>query len=111
MTSFDDLYTRWRGVPFPLGSHQDDLDELHADLVLVDTWVADTVVPYVERGVITPPQVDIGAGIRGIRDRAAALREGASGADQATLKGYLDYIDLIDKLYTAFRREHADRLI
>ena len=95
-------------MPFPPGSHRDDVDELHADLALVDTWVAETVVPYVERGVITPPQVDIAAGIKGIRDRAVALRGGASADEQAVLNRYIDYADLMDKLYAAFRAEHAD---
>jgi hypothetical protein len=108
MTSFDDLYRRWRGVPFPHGSHRDDIDELHADLALVDTWVVDTIVPYAEYGVITAPQVDIGAGIQDIRDRAVALRGGATADERAVLNRYIDYADLLDKLYAAFRAEHAE---
>jgi hypothetical protein len=109
MTSFEGLYRRWRGVPFPPGSHRDDVDELHADLALVDTWIVDTIVPYAENGVITAPRVDIGAGIKGIRDRAIALCEGASDEERDILNRYLDYVDLIDMLYAAFRTEHADK--
>ena len=107
---FDDLYRRWRGVPFPHGSHRDDVDELHADLALVDTWVAETVVPYVERGLIAPPpKVDIGAGVQGIRNRVRVLRDGATGEELAILNRYMDYVDLIDELYVAFRKEHPEQ--
>jgi hypothetical protein len=109
MTSFDDLYTRWREAPFPPGSHRDDLDELHADLALVDTWVAETIVPYAERGVVTPPQVDVDACIKAIRDRALRFDRGATGEEQATLMRYIAYVDLIEQVFTAFRTEHADK--
>src|SRR4029077_8587317 len=108
MTTFDGLYGRWRELRFPRGSHRDDVDELHADLALVDTWVADTIVPYVEQGAITLPQVDIAAGIRDIRSRAIALREGPAGEERALLDRYIDYVDLIEKLYAAFRTEQGD---
>ena len=93
----------------PPGSKRDAVDELHADLALVDVWVADTIIPLVEDGVWKPPRVDIGAGIRRVRDRTVSLRESASGEDQELLDRYLEYVELLDSLYNSFRTEHADK--
>jgi hypothetical protein len=54
MSEFDGLYARWWSTPLPSGSKRDAVDELHADLALVDVWVADTIIPLVEDGVWKP---------------------------------------------------------
>ena len=47
----DLIYVEWRTRPFPRGSPIGSVDELRADLALADTMVADTVIPWFERGV------------------------------------------------------------
>jgi len=70
---FERAYSKWREQPFPLGSSLDALDELHADLALVDTWVAEALVPFVEHGMYRPIQVDPIQKLEEIRDSATEL--------------------------------------
>jgi hypothetical protein len=74
---FECAYSRWREQPFPLGSSLDALDELHADLALVDTWVADALVPFVEHGMYRHIQVDPIQKLEEIRDSATELGKSA----------------------------------
>jgi hypothetical protein len=98
-------YTLWRAQPFPLGSAHDDMDELHADLATVDTWVADMVVPYVEYGKRFPLKVDVAAGIQRIRARVASLRESIEGDDRSLLDQYAAYLDLLEDVFSAYASE------
>jgi hypothetical protein len=61
-TRFQEAYAAWRLQPFPSGSTNDEIDELHADLALVDSCVAETVLPFVERGEHVSPGVDVARG-------------------------------------------------
>lgn len=47
----DDIFEQWLSEPFPRGSENDKLDELHSDLAYVDAMVASTIIPYLKRGV------------------------------------------------------------
>lgn len=102
MGDFEAAYVAWRNRPFPPGSHDDSLDELHADLALADGWVADSVIPYVERGIFQPAQLDVIEELARLRDRAVDLR-GAGGEDDPTLSdAYRDYADLLLRVYEGF---------
>jgi len=59
MSDFEAAVATWRSQPFPSGSINDALDELHADLVLADTWVAEAVIPFVDHGALQPAHVDV----------------------------------------------------
>jgi hypothetical protein len=54
---FEEAVSLWRERSFPAGSEDDDLDELHADIALADSWIADAVIPYVDAGLFNPPKV------------------------------------------------------
>jgi hypothetical protein len=97
-----DSYTAWRGRRFPPGSSDDSLAELHADLALADTWVADAVIPYVERGVHQRAQVDVLGGLSKIRNRAIELRGRTRGEDTRVADSYRDYADLLVRVYRSF---------
>ena len=102
MSDFEDAYIAWRSRPFPPGSEHDSLDDLHADLALADGWVADSVIPYVERGIFQPAQLDVIEELGKLRDRAVELR-GAGGKHDPTLSDtYRDYVDLLLRVYEGF---------
>jgi len=102
MAGFEDVYTEWRERRFPPGSASEALDELHADLALADSWVAEAVVPFVERGVHQPARVDIVEELSKLRRRAVQLGSGASGEDAKSAADYRDYIDLLISMYEGF---------
>ena len=82
VVDFERAYSAWREQPFPLGSRLDALDEVHADLVLVDTWVAATIIPLVEAGRYHPAQVDVLGKLQEIRHRAIELRKAGSTVEK-----------------------------
>ena len=106
MATFASAYAMWRAEPFPPGSTCDDLDELHADLALIDTWVADTVVPYAERGArAQTSKVDIKHGIEGLAERLDSLSRKDSDPQSATLvAAYERYLALTADVLEAYER-------
>jgi hypothetical protein len=107
LIEFEKAYEAWRLRPFPKGSHVDALDELHADLALADTWVAESVVPFIKRGVYSPAQVDVMEILSEVRSRATKLAESVGGADREVAMEYAAYAHLLEIVYEAFlRRPH-----
>ena len=102
MSDFETAYEAWRRQPLPPGSADDSLDELHADLVLADAWVADSVIPYVERGIYQPAQPDVVEELGNLRSRAAKLRERDDGGDPSLAGSYGDYVELLLCVYQGF---------
>lgn len=102
MTDFERAYKAWREKPFPPGSRSDPLDELHADLALVDTWVAEAIVPYVENGVQGPIQVDPLEKLQQIRDRATELAKSGTADDKRLVNDYVRYADSLREVYERF---------
>jgi hypothetical protein len=102
MTELDDAYAAWVGEPFPPGSGNDELGELHADLVLADTWVAESIIPYVEHELYEPAAIDVSAGLAALRSRATSLGAAADDSeDEALVARYVRYIDLLEQAYDA----------
>jgi len=99
MATLPHAYYAWRREPFPHGGSDEQVDELHADLALADSWVAESVIPFVERGQFLPAQVDVVQGLRLLRERAAAHRS----PDRAM--EYLKYVELLSDVYDAFLQE------
>jgi hypothetical protein len=99
MANLADAYAAWRRQPFPHGSADGVVDELHADLALADSWVAESVIPFVERARFMPAGPDVLHELRKMHDRAAALRDPARATE------YLTYIALLSDVYGAFLRE------
>lgn len=107
MSAFSTAYALWRSEPFPSGSTRDDLDELHADLALVDVWVADTVVPYAERGVVVPPAgVDIHQAIAGLAERLEGIsRDETDAVSAGEIAAYSRYLTLTSDVLAAYERD------
>lgn len=81
----------------------DALDEIHADLALADTWVAESVIPYVSRGQHSPAKVDVLAELEALRSRLAEIAESALAPGDTKLAGeYGAYCDLLSDVYRAF---------
>ena len=102
MGEFEDAYTVWRSRAFPQGSADDSLDELHADLALADTWVADSVIPYVKRGEYQPAQVDVVGELRELRNRAEQLRSRGTDKHAAVAASYAEYATILLHVYESF---------
>lgn len=45
---FGQAYTLWREAPFPAGSTDDGLDEVHAHLAYADAMVAEAAIPIAD---------------------------------------------------------------
>ena len=99
MSTFAEAFEAWRRVPFPMGSPEDDLDELHADIALADTWVAESVIPFAEQGTFVPAAVDVLHELQALNDRAMRFGETDPVAE------YLAYVGLLADVYEAFLRE------
>ena len=102
MGTFLDAYAEWRNRPFPPGSTDDLLDELHADLALTDTWVAESVVPYVERRVYQPAKADVIGTLGSLCRRAVELGVGRRIEDAQVTESYRDYAELLMRVYQGF---------
>jgi len=59
------VFFEWLSTPFPQGSENDVLDELHADLAFADSMVASTLMPFIRRGIFEKdPYLDRGELLR-----------------------------------------------
>jgi hypothetical protein len=102
MGDLEDAYASSRKQPFPPGSNHDAPNELHADLALADAWVADSVIPFVERGLKHPAQVDVIEELRKLRTRAAELGHAGNREDTRLADSYREYAELLLRVYEAF---------
>jgi hypothetical protein len=105
VATLGDAYASWRQQPFPSGSTDDALDEIHADLVLVDHWVAQSVIPFVEQGRRQPAAVDVLGTIAQLRARAAAAAAEATDDHRQLAIAYGVYAELMGEVYRAFLDE------
>lgn len=102
MTEFEQAYQAWIQATFPPEGRSEDLGELHADMSLVDTWVADSLVPYVKHGKYVAAKVDVLKKLTEIRDRAAALIGSESIGTNDVAETYVHYADLLENAYERF---------
>ena len=86
MTELDDACESWQRQPFPPGSSDDAIDELHADLALADSWIAEAVLRLVEHGQLKFARVDVIDELRTLAERAAKVELTASDADGRLLE-------------------------
>jgi hypothetical protein len=107
-TDFEGAYSKWRNQRFPLGSSDDALGELHADLALVDTWVAEALIPFVEHGMYRPIQVDPIQKLEEIRDRATELGKSATADEKRLASEYVEYADLLRSVYELLLKKVDD---
>ena len=102
MVEFGIVYDEWRAEPFPGGSAQDDLDELHARLATVDSWVAETVIPYVENDLYEPARVDVLGELIDICSELDRLRESFDESELKVARTYVGYADRLTQVYDEF---------
>lgn len=102
MNNFEDAYEAWRSTAFPVGSARDTLDELHADLALVDTWVAESVIPFAETGRHQPARVDVIEELRRLRARANELAQVGDADDKRLAESYHKYAGILLSVYEGF---------
>jgi hypothetical protein len=100
--TFEELYNAWRSEPFPEGSDDDEVDELHADLALADTNVAAVIVPFVEHGRSQAPAIDVMGSLEALRSRASALREAFDDERKVAISAYDKYAETLESVYRAF---------
>jgi hypothetical protein len=96
MSILDESVWAWRNTPFPPGSSNDALDEVHADLALYDTWVAESVLPFMDSGVCAPAVPDVLGALDEVTRRIREL-DSATADPDAVLA------------YAAFLREARSR--
>jgi hypothetical protein len=99
VVTFREAYDAWIDVPFPFGDAEDSIGNLHDDVALVDTWVAESVIPYVKYGTYVRAIPDVLKELQALNRRAAAPGIGDGAAE------YLQYIVLLSDLYGAFLSE------
>ena len=104
MATLPDAYAAWRREPFPRASSDDVVDELHANLALADSWIAESVIPFVEQRRFMPAEVDVLQELRVMRERAAAL------SDPERAREYLTYAERLSDVYSAFLQEGASMI-
>lgn len=89
--AFIAAYDHWRNLAFPEGSPVDSIDELKADLALVDVYVADTVIPFRDGRGWMAPVVDVPRAIANLEQRIDASLAAAQPVDRDLLIRYHDY--------------------
>ncbi|GAA1753285.1 hypothetical protein [Agromyces humatus] len=96
------LVAVWRDAPFPPGSNNDQLDELHADLALIDTWVAESLLPYLHSRTWEPAVPDVFGALDQLERSLGQLELGPEDRQQSGR--YLEYALLLRGAYDAFLR-------
>jgi hypothetical protein len=103
MSDFEAAYKAWRRAPFPPNTDDERLGDLHDDLAVADTWVADTVIPYADNGVVRPSVLDVVAELRQLCRRADELGSGeVTQAARKLASAYGAYAQLLIAVYQAF---------
>lgn len=109
MSNFKDTAQTWLATPVPSGSSIDDLDEVHADLALADTWVAESVLPYLRANEWSPATPDVLAALDQLIAEANRLRSNGDD-DNGLATEYISYAQLLQRLYGAFLEEANERM-
>ena len=106
--TFEEAYRAWRSQPFPSGSHDDQIDDIHAQLAYVDAVVADVVIPFVESGRDVSVKLDVAALLNELSSRIAAHDETVSARLDGRLAEYQHYCDLLRSVYELAPKEVWD---
>lgn len=108
MTAFIQAFRSWKEAPFPDDGPSEELGELHADLALVDSWVAESLVPYVKNHTYKPAKVDVFAKLDEIQARAEGIEHDRYGEFRELAHSYYIYANLLRIAYTAFVKEQGE---
>ena len=102
MSTFEDLANLWLAMPIPTGTADDAVNDFHSDLVLADEWVASTVIPFIKRGEVVPDRIGVSKRLADLGTRMRAY-ESPSPSGGAAIASYLDYLDLLIRVFTALK--------
>ena len=89
-------------MDFPIGSSDDELDELHADLVFADSCVADDVIPFVKGQGYTATKFDIGGLLSGLIARSERLASSRTGEFRGAAIAYGKYASILLRVHGLF---------
>lgn len=102
MTRFDNLYGKWHAAGFPSTTMNDEVDELHKDLILYDSWVAESVIPFVKNGRHVPAVPDVVRTLDEFMQRAEVLAQRLGGQDLVSVQEQMAYAKCLAELYAEF---------
>lgn len=100
MAAFRELVVGWQGSVFPKGSPDEELDEIHADLALCDSWIAESLLPYLRTGKWVPAIPDVLQVLDDIVDRLNRQQEQRN--DLVLIDQYTQYASLLRAVYKGF---------
>lgn len=100
--AFDEAYGRWREMPFPKGGDARFYGEIHADVALADSWVAETLLPFVNKGVVDPAVIDVLGRLSELRKKIDRLDAQTGPENHAAAAGYLAFVNALIDVYGAF---------
>lgn len=102
MPTSDAVIDEWLRTPFPAGSStNDDLDEVHAEIALVDTWVAECVLEYRHAGIWSPAVPDVFAELDRVSEELDEIPLNDVEQHAQALQ-YASYLHLLRDAYRAF---------
>lgn len=71
-------------------------------MAVVDTWVAETLIPYVERGDVILPVPDVLGTLAQIQSEIKELDDHSTPEDRIAGARYLAYVEALRGAYEAF---------
>jgi len=92
----------WRQCLFPTGSSIESIDSLHAELALADSWVAEDIVPFLERGMYKPDADTVMNQLSKLEAKLLRAIEAADMNEKGILTSYLNYCEILEAAYSAF---------
>lgn len=96
-------YVAWHDAPFPAAAApQTELNRWHKDLIVVDLWVAGSLIRFASDGQYVPSVPDVFAEISRLRQVLDRLVESGVGQDMGVVQSYRDYLDLLEAAYQLF---------
>jgi hypothetical protein len=107
MRDFATAYATWRSMPFPDGGASDATGDVHGELAAADAIIAEMVIPFVKRRVVTKAAIDVPQRLRDVLLQARALKRVAVPGDAQLADRYCEYAEALIEVYGAFEREVA----
>jgi len=102
MNKLNYLYDDWREASFPSTTTNENVDELHKELILYDLWVAESVIPFIQKGRYIPAVPDVVDALMQFQERGQELLLSVEGSDLDSVRQQLEYATKLYELYSEF---------
>jgi hypothetical protein len=89
----------WLATPFPADGRDPRVNDLHADLALADTWVAEEATPVINGRGRQKPGIDVSGGLGQLELRLQAVRPAVTDGDRELLDSYLAYLGILVQVH------------